>query len=228
MISKNHTIILLVTLLLVSAIGCVDNNECDGRYFFIIPLNIEPNESVFQIGDTLDIVIRTDNRALRDTYTTVREVEFPSFDPFVSFLMPSLDDTITYSDGFKNHEILIGPETEIHQTDSGIISGVDIINVLTFPTGPEESLITFRIVLRKPGTYALYTVSLLGIIDRIEFVDFPERCGNRRTSWLQARFDIENENSEILTDLNKSSEDIFWTDFQAQRNQSAPFYLRVE
>jgi len=226
MMSIKSIIYFFVALLLLGVLSCIENNNvCEGRYYFPLPLSIEPDNAVFQIGDTLDIVFRTDNTALLDTLAVIREVEFPFFDPFIFFYLPSLDDTLAHSDGFKDHEVLIGPEYVIDRRNSGL-SDVDSIHFKEFPTGAEESLISFRIVMRKTGTYALYTQTMLGLVDSLEPIDFPQRC-KIGTSFLESGINIERNNEEIRTDINKSSEVVFWSDYPFKRYLNEPFYFKV-
>jgi len=179
------------------------------------------------VGDTIDITIRTDNTALEDTLINVRYVAIPSFDPFVFFMMPALDSIESHRDGLRHNTLIIGEEYQTITSNSGI-SETEFLHFTEFPTGIEESLISYSIVLQEPGTYALYIESLLGPIDDRQFLEFPNRCGTRGTSGLSANFFLKQDNYEILSDQNKNSEDAFWSDFWAQRITTAAYYFNVE
>ncbi|MEZ4907116.1 MAG: hypothetical protein R2771_05630, partial [Saprospiraceae bacterium] len=76
---------IIISILYTSCI-----QHCIAHYVFEVPLAITPQESVLKVGDTLHVLMITNNKAIYDSHGN-RVVEFPEFDPNAIFNLPIID-----------------------------------------------------------------------------------------------------------------------------------------
>lgn len=216
-------------LVVLTMLGCFrDNgNGCTSNYRFEVPLSLNFPNGQLNVGDTLSITMHTDNTMLVDLLVEGRTVNFPDFDPFIHFYFVSLD-SLPIVDGFDVHDITVhaGNNAEVK-------NGVNLSDILVFldiDKRETKSKLGFDIVMKRRGIFALYAGTLLDYIDERDFIDFPDRCGGRCCSLLDAWPAVNSgiDNAHLLTVHNKDIEDQYWFNYTGERERSFPFYFKVE
>lgn len=220
---------LLIIVILIIGFGCpqLDDN-CISDYMFWIPISVIPNKEEYKVGDTITVSMTNDNTYMFDSLNEehTRQVNFPDFDPNAWFLCPMLD-TLPVLDGFQENILLIDNKYNVLNQ---FLSGERVTGIffLEIDTSELVSKLDFKVVLNKPGTYALYSVSELW--RNSKEICFPNKCsgcGYGRGSIL-GYFVYDGEIHEnILTEKNKEVEDYVWKDRWGQREESSPYYFRV-
>lgn len=205
--------------------ACLNNSEdCVRNYIFEIPISVSPQVNVLNVGDTLTVSMVNDNTILYDRNDN-RVVNFPNFDPNAWFLMPLLD-SFPIKDGFLENEILISESYETNHIEvSTLSSGIFFLGI---DTTDLESRFDFQVVLKTPGTYALYSISE---IHRNEYdLCFPNKCNGcgYASGGINGEFKYtSNTNQEILLQNHLEVEDKYWIDRARQRRESSPYYFSV-
>lgn len=212
------SIYLFITLIITD--GCI--HDCVINYRFEVPLAITPVDSILHIGDTLHVLMRTDNKALKDIKAD-RSVIFPNFDPNASFNLPMID-TFPVKEGYKLNRLLI--DTSLYD--------VKIINTeylglglffLDIPKNDNESTIEFRVVLKTPGTYMLTCREAIYLVDHYEKIKFPGRCGKGS---LYVNYKVQQGmNENILTENNKKVLKDYWKERSGDLATVETYYFRV-
>lgn len=218
--------LILVALSALVFSCCIDGDNCRGHYIFDVPISVAPLQATYQVGDTINFKIFTDNLSLRDTTVDPnRVVEFPDFDPQAWFLMPMID-TFPAVDGFVVNTVLIDSSFIVDQ--HGLPQRTSGIFFVGIDATAEYSRIELDVVLKRKGTYAFYAETELFTIDYNNFIDFPDRCGTRRNSTLDVAYSFAMDNKGILSQENIDIEKDYWKDYQGQFRASKTYYFRVE
>ncbi len=219
----------LIVLLLVSTCLSCDlifgkKIDCITNYIFEIPISVSPSNNILKVGDTLIVSMVNDNTQLYDSHGE-RIVNFPNFDPNAWFLMPLLD-SFPVKDGFIENEILI----KSNYTTKYIFASTLSYGLFfkTIDTSEIESKLDFKVILKKPGIYALYSVS--GIWRNSDDACFPNKCNGcgYNKGEIIGEFKYTSViNDNILTDIHLSNEDKYWEERSGQRRESSPYYFKV-
>ena len=201
--------------------GCVSN------YVFETPLTVTPANGILNIGDTLHVSMITDNTMMIDLLDTGRIVNFAYFDPFLDFLIPSLD-TFPVKDGLELHDIIIDEKYEAPIVQGSSLS--DWIAFLEIEKGETESRLDFKVALQEKGTFAIIAFPHLYDSDEKSFIDFKDRCGGRCCSGIEASILINggDNNEQILSAHNKTVEDQYWEKSKGSRGFTTSYYFKVE
>lgn len=212
---------LLISLIYLILISCCED-DCVGAYVFDIPLNITPSDSILHVGDTLQVLMKTDNQAIKDTFGN-RIVQFPNFDPNGFFNLP-LIDTFPVKEGFLLNRLLI--DTSLFEVVIGNTEHLGVgLFFLGIPKDENESIIDFRVVLRTPGTYALICRDAIFFNDLNKHLKFPNRC---RTGDLEVIFNFAQGNHlSILNEKQHEVLDKYWEESSGDFNISDKYYFKV-
>ena len=213
--------IIIFTFFIVSFFSC--GKDCIRNYIFRIPVSIPVTNPDIKVNDTLTISIVIDTDKIIDTHDN-RIVSIPEFDPRAFFLFPMLD-TFPVIDGLTENTLLVNEEYETeHIPFSTLSSGLLFHEIVHYD---HYSKIEFKIVFKKPGMYALYSLNELQGYDKYNKIYFEDRC--RRGS-LDARYRYNNSddyNYDLLSEQNIEVEDKYWEFRSGARFESDPFYFRV-
>jgi len=217
---KNIIFFFLFSILLMA---CPSKNNCIKNYIFDIPISVTPSTEIFKTGDTISVLMNTDNTNIHDTHGD-RIVNIPNFDPRAWFLLPIVD-SFPVKDGFSTNEIIIDEKyIYLHKNVSTLTSGIFFQGIDTMEL---ESNLRFDIVLNTPGTYALYAIS--EIWRNAENVNIENQCKDDDIGIIAGEYIYTTDiNEHILTGENMMVIDQYWTEREGQRTESKPYYFRVE
>lgn len=209
------------SIILLFFSGCDFN--CDINYVFEAPLEVSPIESTLHIGDTLHVLMKTDNQALYDTFGK-RTIQFPNFDPDATFQLPIID-TYPVREGFILNELLV--DTTVF--DAKVLNTEHLGLGLFFfdiPKNEFESKIEFKVVLNTPGQYMLVCRDALPFSDRKNKKKFPDRC--RYDGILEVYYKIvQGDHSEILENSHKEVLNNYWKYSSGDKGLSNMYYFKV-
>lgn len=216
--NKLKLLTILIYIILISS--CED--DCVSGYVFDIPLNITPSDSILHVGDTLHVLMKTDNQAIKDT-SGDRTVQFPNFDPNAFFNLPIID-TFPVKEGFILNRILV--DTSLFDIVIGNTEHLGIgLFFLGIPNDEYESIIEFRVVLRTAGTYALICRNALFFTDYHKHIKFPNRC---KTGDLLVMFNFSQGNHQsILNEKHQKVLDKYWEKSSGDFEFSDKYYFKV-
>jgi len=214
--------IIIFTFILISFFSCEE--DCNSVYIFQIPVSVPVTDPDIKVNDTLTISIVIDTDEIIDTLEN-RIVSIPKFDPRAAFLFPMLD-TFPVIDGLTENTLLVNEEYETdHIPFSTLSSGLLFHEIVHYD---HYSKIEFKIVFKKPGTYALYSLNELQGYDKYNRIYFEGRCGRGNLYAIYTYNNSDDYNSDLLTEQNKEVEEQYWEFRNGARLDSAPFYFRVK
>lgn len=202
-------------------VACIDNS-CISGYVFSVPTHIFPDDSDLHLGDTIKVLMLTDNTMLYDTIGD-RFVNYPNFFPYADFSLFNLD-TFPLKDGLDCMEIIPAEGMTVERVDGTSIS--DFIGFRDIDTTELQSRLEFDIVLKETGTYVLNGRNYFFKIDFRVGLDFPDRCGDGDLDMFFNYNDGDN-HENILTEKNRMIEDSIWGRWTGSRRMSRPYYFRV-
>lgn len=193
--------IYIISLILIAS-GCV--TDCIKHYTFEVALKIFPKESTMHAGDTLHVLMVTDNQAIYDT-TGKRIVQFPDFDPNAIFQLPIID-SFPVKEGLLLNEAIV--DTSIYDIQ---IRNTEHLGLGLFffdiPKNDYESRIEFKIVLSNPSLYMLVCRDAMFVNENK--IVFPDKCGNNVN--LEVYFNIlQGDHIDMLSDKHFEVLDKFW------------------
>jgi len=222
---KSHSIYLTIFISFLLIYSCTKKDSCSSSYFLDVPINLSPNSETYNVGDSINISIVMDNTSILDLLDSGRIVNYPNFDPKFWFLFPRLD-TFPIEDGTKIHDIVVDDRFETNNANIGYTTNTKTFTKID--TSELESRIEFYIKLKEKGTYALYFMTSLYIIDqKIEYQDFPDRCGELGQGELLVIYDID-DNNYHLSENELNNVDEFWQDLHQDRFDAVKYYFKVE
>lgn len=197
--------------------------DCIPHYTFEVPLEISPQNSILKVGDTLHVLMITDNQAMNDTFGK-RIVQFPNFDPNAIFQFPMIN-AFPVKEGFILNEVLI--DTANYDAHIGSTEHLGIgLFFFEIPNNKYESRIEFSIVLKTPGLYMLVCRDALAFSDMAQERIFPDRCGHNGI--LEAYFYIPQGNhNNILNSGNYEILDKYWAKSSGDKVGSDMYYFKV-
>jgi hypothetical protein len=214
--------IYLISSLILIFSGCI-RNDCYHHYVFEAPLEVTPIGSTLHVGDTLHILMITDNKQLHDT-ARQRVVEIPDFNPFAVFQLPIID-SFPVKEGFVLNEVLVDTSAYDFQFLNTEHLGIGLF-FFDIPKNEYESKIEFKVVLNTVGQYMF--VCRDGLFDFDKYnntIEFPERCGKGD---LGVYFNItQGDHSEILENKHIEILDEYWKDSSGDKSESDMYYFRV-
>jgi len=208
----------LISFLLIYS-GCI--SDCIKHYVFEVPLEVTPWGSTLHVGDTLHVLMLSDNQIIYDTIGR-RIVQFPDFDPNAIFKLP-LIDTYPVKEGFLLNKVIV--DTNIY--DAKLLNTEHLGLGLFFfgiPKNKYESKIEFKVVLNTPGQYMLSCTDAM-FVNESKIV-FPDKCGNDGN--LEVYFNIfQGDHIDMLSDNHFEVLDKFWKNSSGDKYGSDNYYFRV-
>jgi len=205
---------LFMLFIMFSACGLGVVATCDDIYNFKVGFEVNPNLESYNVGDTIEISMISDNANLYDR-AAFRTVEVPNFNPLPYLYLPKLDSFPIKNDGLKMNELIVpdGYVSELVDFELESMSKYSVLVIGTIESRPDSSFMQVKVVLKEPGTYALISSLALHVYHlRDETTEVSDRCSDRiELSATPFFYDERWYNRHILTESQNTVVDsIYW------------------